>query len=119
MVGQDDSLRYRKHIQWLVSQYIPKGKSLDGVLEELAEQWNPLFGTQEKRELVEDVNALVRDYIRPLRRSFHTNPPDASRLHALAEQLAASKSLVKIKKKEALLRYIESYVVKCLSVMKP
>lgn len=94
-MGQDkeDLLRYRKRVQSLLSQFVPKGKSLDSMLEELAERWNPLFGTEERRDLVEDVNALVRDYIRPIRRSFLVRPPDFSRIHALAEQLSASKSL--------------------------
>src|SRR5271157_4332076 len=108
MAGEkEDLLRYRKSVQLLVSQYVPKGQSLDRMLESLAEKWNPLFDTQMKRNLVEDVNALVRDYIRPIRRSFFVKPPDSNRMHDLAEQLSASKSLAKIRKKEALLRYIE------------
>jgi hypothetical protein len=113
---KEDLLRYRKSVQSLLSQYISIGKSLDSMLEELAEKWNPLFGTQEKRDLVEDVNALVRDYIRPIRRSFFVKPPDSNRMHTLAEQLSASKSLAKIRKKEALVRYIELFAVKCLGV---
>ena len=109
-----DLLRYRKTIQKLVSQYVPKGKSLDEMLGELAEKWNPLYETEQKRNLVEDVNALGRDFVRPIRRSFRVKPPDSNRIHALAEQLAASKNLVKIKKKELLVRYIELCVVLCL-----
>jgi|SRR5208282_5289254 len=113
---KEDLLRYRKSVQLLVSQYVPKGQSLDLRLEDLAEKWNPLFDTQMKRNLVEDVNALVRDYIRPIKRSFFVKPPDTNRIHDLAEQLSASKSLAKIKKKETLVRYIELYAVKCLGV---
>ena len=118
MAGRDkeDLLGYRKSVQLLISQYVPKGKSLDIMLEDLAEKWNPLFDTQQKRDLVEDVNALVRDYIRPIKRTFLVKPPDTNRIHALAEQLSASKSLSKIKKKEALARYIELYMVTCLDV---
>ena len=118
MAGRDkeDLLGYRKSVQLLISQYVPKGKSLDIMLEDLAEKWNPLFDTQQKRDLVEDVNALVRDYIRPIKRTFLVKPPDTNRIHALAEQLSASKSLSKIKKKEALVRYIELYMVTCLDV---
>ena len=114
--AKGDLLQYRKSIQMLVSQYVPKGKSLDGMLEELSEKWNPLYETEQKRNLVEDVDALVRDFVRPIRRSFHVKPPDSNRIHALAEQLAASKSLGKIKKKELLVRYIELYIVRCLEV---
>ena len=43
-------------------------------------------------------------------------PPDLKRIHALAEQLSASKSLAKIKKRDLLMRYIELYMVRCLQV---
>ena len=65
---------------------------------------------------MEDVNALIRDFIRPIRRSFLVRPPDLQRIHDLAVQLAESQSLGKIKKREQLLRYIELYMVRCLQV---
>jgi hypothetical protein len=111
-----DLLRYRRSIQFLVAQYVPKGKSIDAALSELAEKWNPLYASEQKQNLVEDVNSLVRDFLRPVRRSFLTRPPDLKRIHALAEQLATSKSLVKIKKRDVLMRYIELYMVRCLQV---
>ena len=85
-------------------------------LEELAEKWNPLYDTRAKKNLVEDVNALVRDFLRPIRRSFLIQPPDIKRIHALAEQLSTSKSLEKIKKREILKDYIELYMVRSLEV---
>ena len=60
MVEDKSFLRYRKAIQSLIAQSVPAGKSLDEMLEELAEKWNPLFDLQGRRNLVEDVNALVR-----------------------------------------------------------
>ena len=118
MTGLDKEhlVRYRKSVQSLVPQYVPAGRSLDGLLEELAEKWNPLFDPQQRQDLVEDVNALVRDFIRPLRKSFLVKPPDPSRIRGLAEQLSGSRSLTKISKKDSLLRYLELYVVRCLDV---
>lgn len=109
-------VQYRRHIQSLFSHYVPAGTTVDAQLEELAEKWNPLYDTREKKNLVEDVNALVRDFLRPVRRSFLSRPPDVSRIHALAEQLSESKSLAKIKKREVLRSYIELYMVRCLDV---
>jgi hypothetical protein len=116
MTGLDKEhlVRFKKSVQSLVPQYVPTGKSLDGLLDELAEKWNPLYDSQQRQNLVEDVNALVRDFIRPLRRSFLQNPPDTGRIRGLAEQLSGSKSLAKIAKKDPLLRYLELYVVRCL-----
>ena len=52
-------------------------------LEELADRWNPMIGHQPKRDLVNDVNALARDFLRPIRRSLvggftATRPPTES-----------------------------------------
>jgi len=109
-------LQYKRSIQALLSHYVPPGKNVDATLEELAEKWNPLYDTREKRNLVEDVNALVRDFLRPVRRSFLSRPPDVARIHALAEQLSESKSLAKIKKRDILRNYIELYMVRSLEV---
>lgn len=106
--------RYRRSIQLLRDRYVPMGKNLDKALDELAEKWNPLFAEQPKKDLVEDVNALVRDFLRPIKRTMLSAAPDINRIRALADQLCGSKSLAKIKKKELLKRYIELYMIKCL-----
>ena len=95
---------------------MPKGGTIDHTLGELAEKWNPLYDVAQKKNLVEDVNALVRDFLRPIRRSFLVRPPDLKRIHALAEQLSASKALAQIKKRDVLMRYIELYMIRCLQV---
>jgi len=113
---KENLLRYRRSVQSLIAQYVPKGSTIDAVLAELAEKWNPLYDQSQKRNLIEDVNALVRDFLRPIRRSFLVRPPDPKRVHALAEQLSASKSLSQIKKRDILMRYIELYMIRCLQV---
>jgi hypothetical protein len=107
---------YQRAVQGLRSQYVPEGKTIDAVLSELAQRWNPLYAEEQKRHLVEDVNSLVRDYLRPVRRTFHVSPPTPQRIHALAEKLSESKALAKIKKRDILLRYLELYMIKCLDM---
>jgi len=109
-------LQYKRSIQALISHYVASGKTVDLTLEGLAEKWNPLYDPRAKKNLVEDVNALVRDFLRPIRKSFLVQPPDLKRIHALAEQLSTSKSLEKIKKREILMNYIELYMIRCLEV---
>lgn len=108
------SLAYQRAVQGLRAQYVPAGKTIDQTLAELAEKWNPLYAPEQKRHLVEDVNSLVRDYLRPVRRTFHVSPPTAARIHALAEKLSESRELAKIKKRDVLERYLELYMIKCL-----
>jgi hypothetical protein len=109
-------LRYQRSIQSLAANYVPAGQTIDATLAQLAEKWNPLYAAAQKKDLVEDVNSLVRDFLRPVRRSFLVQPPDPKRIHALAEQLSSSQSLAKIKKRDVLMRYIELYMIRCLQV---
>ena len=106
--------RFRSAIRTLLARYVPPGASVDRTLEELADRWNPLIDSGPKQDLVKDVNALARDFLRPIRRSLVVQPPDAARIASLAEQLAASKSLAKIGNQEPLLRYLSLYILQTL-----
>src|SRR5208282_6316932 len=94
-----DKQNFLRSMQSLVSQAVPEGKTIDVMLGELADKWNPLLETERKKNLVEDVNALIRDFLRPIQRSIVDRLPDMKRIHSLAEQLSESKSLAKIKKR--------------------
>ncbi|MBN1685068.1 MAG: hypothetical protein JW852_00355, partial [Spirochaetales bacterium] len=74
-------------------------------------KWNPLFDPQAKANLVEDVNALVRDFLRKLKRGFLVRPPDAARIRNMAENLGANHAFDQIKNRDALQRYIELYMI--------
>ncbi len=110
------SARFKRAIAALRDQAVPEGQSLEGALSELAAKWNPLFAEPQKKNLVEDVNALARDFLRSLRRGFLASPPTMQRLRELADRLATSRNLDKIKKKEPLTRYLELYFIKSLQV---
>jgi len=99
-----------------MAQRVPENKTVDEVLRELAEKWNPLYEARRKQNLVEDVNALVRDFLRPIRRSLLSRPPDPKRIRALATQLCESQSLAGIKKRDILQQYVELYMLRCLQV---
>jgi hypothetical protein len=106
--------RLRRALQSLAGHFVPAGSTSEETLAELMEKWNPLLEPGPKTNLVKDVNALVQDFIRPVRRSFLAQPPDLARITALAEQLAASKSLAVIRKREPLLRYLSLYMIRSL-----
>jgi hypothetical protein len=64
-----------------------------------------------RQDRVEDVNAVAHDFLRPIRSNLQAKPPDADRIHALADQLSASGSLAKIAKNEPLKRYRQLYIL--------
>ena len=117
MLGQDKEhlLRFRKNMRVLISQHVPEGRDVEEVLEGLSEKWNPLFDEVGRKNLIEDVNALMRDFIRPIRASLLTKAANSERIQTLAEQLSINRSLAKITKKDSLRRYIELYILRCLS----
>jgi hypothetical protein len=106
---------YRRAISSLKEQFVGSDKTVADSLSQLIEKWNPLYDPQARTNLVEDVNAMVRDYLRNIRRTFRITPPDAARIRSLAEKLAANKSFSRIKRKDYFTRYIEIYMIKLLA----
>ena len=85
--NEDAARHYRDRVRKLVSNYVPPGKTIDEELKDLAETWNPLLDPDGRKDLVLDVNSLVRHFMRPVGRSLVDRPLDELRLHALVEQL--------------------------------
>jgi hypothetical protein len=110
--------RMRRAVQALLSHYVSVDDTPEHALEELVERWNPLLEPGPKRDLVRDVTALAQDFIHPIRRSFIMRPPDLDRITALAEQLAASRSLAMIRNRDPLLRYISIIMLRSLLTSK-
>jgi hypothetical protein len=105
---------YRNAVQNLKTQFVGEDRTVPERLGELAEKWNPLYDPKARTDLVEDVNAMIRDYLRSLRRGFRLRPPDATRLQALAAQISRNQAFDRIKRKDLFLRYIEVYMIKIL-----
>jgi len=106
--------QYRKAVHALKVAYVGEGGDLRTDMKELIEAWNPLVEPQAKADLIEDVNAMVRDFMRRLKRGFSISPPDQDRIRNLAEKVAESDALKEIKRKDPLTRYIELYMIEQL-----
>jgi len=105
---------YQKAVVALKEQFVGRGGSIPRTLSELAEQWNPLYDPKARSNLVEDVNSMIRDYIRGLRKGFRIKPPDAARIRELARKLSRHSTFERIKKKDLFQRYIEIYMISLL-----
>jgi hypothetical protein len=105
---------YTRAINRLENKLVRDQGSIDQKLEDLAGKWNPLFDAVGKAHLLDDVNSIIRDYLKNLRQSFRVKPPDEQRIKVLAETLARNKSFDKIIKKQFFVPYIEIYMVKIL-----
>jgi hypothetical protein len=98
----------------LASALLPSGYSVDEYLRELEGRWNTMLGVEAKANLLEDVNSLVRDYLRSVLRTMRGEVLGAERVKNLASSLADSPNLRKIKNHQALELYIQLYMAKVI-----
>lgn len=89
--------------------------TIDQALEKNLDEWNQTLGHPARENLTEDVNALIRDYLRGINRTLSFSSFTADRVRSLAKTLLESSSLLKIKERKALQNYAELYIVKLVS----
>ncbi|MFP4484220.1 MAG: hypothetical protein ACLFO1_05140 [Spirochaetaceae bacterium] len=114
VAGRAGRIQYQKAVRKLQQEYTGPNRSVDETLQRLADQWNPLIDPQAKQNLVEDVNALVRDFLRRMKTGLRSHPPDRARIHTLAANLCEKDALNEIRRREPLQRYVELYMLKLL-----
>jgi len=93
---------------------LPDGYKLDEYLSVLVNRWNTLINPKAKADLTEDVNSLVRDYLRGLLRTLRPSNLTSERVKSLAATLADTPSLLKIRNHAALEEYVRLYMVRLL-----
>ncbi len=109
---------YQEAVKTLKGKFLKGDKALNPTLDELAEKWNPLYDKTARANLVEDINSLVRDFIRKKKKLMLRYPPDVKRIASLTDDLVNKTSKIGIKKKEPFRNYIELYIIKLLENIK-
>ncbi len=104
----------RKAASQVESKLVPASSTLDRELESYMHEWNDRISQKAHDELEEDINVLIRDYVRKTLRSLKTTDFTEERVSRLADALVDSPSLMKIKNHPALKRYVELYMVKLI-----
>ncbi len=94
------------------SQLVPAGSSLDREISAYINQWNRMLSKDTKANLTEDVNSLIRDYLRKVIRTMQGSSFTLERIQNLSETLAKTPALSKIKDQDELIMYIQLYMVK-------
>ena len=97
------------------AEFIPEGMTMDQALEKKLDDWNHTLGHPARENLTEDVNALIRDYLRGINRTISVSGFTPERVRELAKILLNSPGLSKIKDKNALKNYVELYILKLAS----
>jgi hypothetical protein len=119
---RDESMQTLKEIRGayiaaadkVASELLPEGYELDDYLKELEGRWNTLLNVEAKKNLREDVNSLVRDYLKSILRNMSPSGFTTSRIQGLAETLCATPAMQKLKNHGPLKQYVELYMVKLM-----
>ena len=102
----------------LTARYVPTGSTLDRELAAYERCWNFLLDKNARQNLTEDVNSIIRDYLRKVIKTLRGPTIDAERIHNLAATLSSSQELKKITAHEQLFMYIQLYIIRLLSNIK-
>lgn len=96
----------------LENEIVPSSSTLDRELTSYEHQWNKLIGKVTHNNLTEDVNSLIRDYLRKVLRYMKSENFSKERIENLAESLVKTPALQKIGENDALFMYIQLYIIK-------
>jgi hypothetical protein len=80
----------------------------------LIDKWNPILDEAKRKDLVEDVNSMCRDFIRGLKISYRKPPPSADAIREMAKRLAGNDTFSRIRERNYLEQYIQLYFLKLL-----
>ena len=98
----------------LEKDIVPQNYTMDQYMMLLIDKWNTLINPEAKRNLVEDINSLVRDYLRKTLRSMKPSSLTLERIDSMANNLLRVPALMQIKNHGALREYIKTYFLKLL-----
>lgn len=115
---QQKKAELRGAVATVEKKLVPAGSTLEQELSAQLDLWNRTLNPDMKNNLTEDVNALVRDYIRKIIKTFRASTFDEKRVAALAETLVDTPALLKIKNRDALMAYIQLYIIQLIKNIK-
>lgn len=103
----------------IVRELVPPAQSLDDYLADLETRWSRLLNKQARQNLIEDVNALVRDHLRHSMRLHKTKKISPEGLGEIAANLISrTPALRSLGAQDSLRLYLELYMVKLLLTFK-
>jgi hypothetical protein len=117
--ARDHAREFINSIRDAEAQLIPQDKNIDSYLKELQNHWGRLLDPTAQKNLVEDVNALIRDNLRQAVRVWKRQRLTQENLQDLAQGIInGTPSLRDLKTKDILLLYMQVYMVKLLKNIK-
>ncbi|MDR1803207.1 MAG: hypothetical protein LBQ94_06320 [Treponema sp.] len=97
----------------LEASIIPQGYSLEDYLEKLQERWSKIIDPKARKNLIDDVNNLVRDYMRRTLKIQKQFRPSRETLNQMATELVRrNQALSTLSDRDSLIVYLELQMVK-------
>lgn len=90
---------------------VPEGSTIESELETQLEKWNRHIDPGVRDNLTDDVNSLIKDYVRRIVKTVKAGNFDQARIENLATTLVDTPNLLKIKNREALHNYVKLYIL--------
>ncbi len=90
---------------------VPAGSTLEEELKSNLQVWNKLLNKQSREHLTEDVNSLIRDYVRKIIRTIRSSSFTSDRIKELSQTLINTPSLLKIRDRKELDTYVQLYII--------
>ena len=94
------------------AQFVPEGSTIDRELDSYSKQWNKLITKEAHAQLTEDVNSLIRDYMRKIIHTISAQTFTVNRIESLAESLVKTPNMQKLSDQDALYMYIQLYIIR-------
>ncbi|HZK19764.1 MAG TPA: hypothetical protein VFC68_03455, partial [Treponemataceae bacterium] len=104
----------KKAARSLEEKMVTPGSTLERDLSSYVHEWNRLISEDAQENLTEDINSLIRDYMRKTIRTLQSSHFTKDRVSNLAKTLVNSPALHNIRNKDALEMYIKLYIVKLI-----
>lgn len=96
-------------------KFVPVGSTIDRELDSYHEMWNKMLTPDVRRQLTDDVNSLIRDYMRKVVKTISASTFNKERVESLAETLVNTPNMKKIGERDALLMYVQLYILRLVS----
>jgi len=93
------------------SNIVPEGSTIERELNSYKKQWNRMLTKQAYLNLTEDVNSLIRDYMRKILRTISGQSFTIDRIQDLAETLCKTPNMQKITDQDSLYVYVQLYMI--------
>ena len=93
------------------SNIVPEGSTIERELNSYKKQWNRMLTKQAYLNLTEDVNSLIRDYMRKVLRTISGQSFTIDRIQDLAETLCKTPNMQKITDQDSLYVYVQLYMI--------